>query len=292
MKIKYLLIPILFWGQLFAQDFKELEQKLAYLGERSIMGITQEERLHSNAEFTTLLDSALQTSAGRGLQFKTVRNLSIQTSADNLVSIYTWLIPLKDGSYNHYGILCVNRKSGVEVVSLQDKSANQDRPEYIWGKPENWYGAIYYDIQFFKHKKNKYYLLFGYRPGDTKIQQKLLEVITIEDDRVKFGAKIFDTPKVFDRKYKQRPYRLVFSYNKKVVASVKWNESQKVIVMDHLSPPDASLMGQWEYYGPDFSYDGLFWEKGKFKLESDIKIKSDVNTVNPQSKPQQGLGEK
>ncbi|MBA7588034.1 hypothetical protein ES708_30082 [subsurface metagenome] len=53
-----------------------------------------------------------------------------------------------------------------------------------------------------------------------------------------------------------------FEYNEKAVMSLRYNKDAKMIVFDHLSPSNASLQGNYEFYGPDFSYDGLTFEKG------------------------------
>ena len=292
--MKNILLLISVWAVhiLPAQSLQDLEKELAHLGERSIMAITEEERLDKAALFGELLDSILKMDGGLQLDLRSVKSLSVQKSKDGQVCLYTWVVPLKNGEYSHFGRLQTQFKNESRIVELTDKSAEQPEPENTWGKPASWYGAIYFDIQEFKHKKNKYYVLFGYRPENKVVHQKLLDVITIDrkTGEVRFGAKIFDTPLLFDKRYKKRPYRLIFEYSKKVTAMIKWSANEKMIIMDHLSPPDASLQGKWQHYGPDFSYDGLKWEKGKFKLEKDITIQSNVVPPVSTDKPKQGLG--
>lgn len=292
--MRKLLIPIFTWATclLHAQDFAELEKELAAFGERSIMSITEEERLDKAELFAITLDTLLSKKGGIDLELESVKTLSIQSSDDDIVHFYTWVVPRKNGEYNHYGRLVIKGKDNVEVYPLEDESSQQIEPENVWGKTSNWYGAIYFDLREFKYKKDKYYLLFGYRPGNKMVQQKLLDVLTIDKSgAIRFGAKIFDTPLVFDKRYKKRPYRLIFEYNKKVTAMVKWSDNEKMIIMDHLTPPDASMKGMWQFYGPDFSYDGLSWEKGKFRLQAGIEVKSNVVPPVSTEKPKQGLGE-
>jgi len=47
-----------------------------------------------------------------------------------------------------------------------------------------------------------------------------------------------------------------------------------MIVFDHLSPSKPSLVGVYEFYGPDFSYDGYKFEKGMLELYPDIDIRN------------------
>ena len=56
--------------------------------------------------------------------------------------------------------------------------------------------------------------------------------------------------------------------------SVKWNERMKMIVFDHLSPSQPSLAGNYEYYGPDFSYDGFRFEKDAWVLVEQIDMRN------------------
>ena len=41
--------------------------------------------------------------------------------------------------------------------------------------------------------------------------------------------------------------------------------------MDHLAPQDASMKRMYSFYGPDFTYDALYWNKGHWKLEEQIE---------------------
>ena len=55
---------------------------------------------------------------------------------------------------------------------------------------------------------------------------------------------------------------LAFVYNEKATMSLRYDEEKKMIIFDHLSPSQPSLEGKFEFYGPDFTYDGLKFEKG------------------------------
>jgi hypothetical protein len=66
--------------------------------------------------------------------------------------------------------------------------------------------------------------------------------------------------------------RIIFEFNERVQVTLEYNEVMKMIVFDHLSPSRPSLEGQYQFYGPDFSYDGLLFEDGIWKHYSDIQI--------------------
>ena len=273
--------------------FSDLESELTILGEKVVSGQKEEDRLKANREFSQLLESMLYEKEAFVYPFEKVKNLSKITAESGEFRIFSWLVPLKDGTFNYYGFALINsKKHGKDVVELSDKSGTLESPEYDWLKPEKWFGAIYYQTFEVKHKKKRYQIFLGYRPGNREVQEKLVEVMSLDGKKLTFGAKIFETPVISDYKYEQRPYRLRFRYSKKVVASIKYKPELKMIVMDHLSPPDASMQRDWKTYGPDFSYDGIYWENGKFYLKKQIEFNSGFKPPAPAEKPKQGLAPK
>jgi len=55
----------------------------------------------------------------------------------------------------------------------------------------------------------------------------------------------------------------MFQYAGEVSMSLKYNSSRKQIVFSHLAPntPDPTLENQFQYYGPDGSFDALEMKK-------------------------------
>ena len=283
---------LLFFNFLPAQEVKalpELELELAGFGELVVGSQSETERLSANTVFDSLLYQMLLQDDAFDYAFAEVKNLSSLKAENNKFRMFTWLVPLKNGTYSYNGYALVKTKSGLAIEKLIDQVAEPENVEYAWLKAGKWFGAIYYQAFEVKFKKNRYQIFLGYRPGNREVQEKIVEVIAIEDDKIRFGEKIFETPNIFDFKYNQRPYRLRFKYAKKVVASVKWFPNESMIIMDHLTPPDASLKGEWKYYGPDFSYDALYWEKGKWHLKDGVEFNADTQSISPSDKPSQGL---
>ena len=67
----------------------------------------------------------------------------------------------------------------------------------------------------------------------------------------------------------------MFEYATEVAMSLKYNEERKQIIYSHLAPNsiDPTLEGQFQYYGPDGSFDALTLKKGKWYQETDIDIR-------------------
>ena len=270
-------------------EWQDTEKELARLGYKSIAAITEEERLAVADSFSALLDQTITSQTSFSYPFESVKNLSKLIAPDKSFRIYTWSVPLKNGSFVYNGRLVLKTVNNLKVIKLTDQGDSLNAPEYRQLKASNWFGAIYYDIVQTNHKKTTYYTLLGYRPNRGSYNAKLLEVISSENlETFRFGDKIFNTPRIHGYKHKRKPYRLIFRYNPKIIATVKYNRKRKEIVMDHLSPPDASQQEDWKWYGPDFTFDALYWENSMWQLNEGIQLNNNISPTAPQQ-TQKGL---
>ena len=205
----------------------------------------------------------LNTKGSFDFSFTELNNIGSIYSADRRIRIFTWNIPYGIADNLYYGI--------IQFYSPRTKSyllAQLNRPDSLIAKmPDgSWHGALYYSIVETKHAGRKYYTLLGYDLNTPLSNKKLIEMISIDDfDELYFCEKLIN--------YEGRMVnRIVFEYNEKAVMSLKYNENLKMIVFDHLSPSRPSLTGKYEFYGPDFTYDGLKWEKGIWMYYSNINV--------------------
>ena len=69
--------------------------------------------------------------------------------------------------------------------------------------------------------------------------------------------------------------------------SLKYNPSRDQLIFNHLAPkdPNPTLEGQFQYYGPDGSFDALSMKKGKWTYEGDIDIRKDKDKTDNVKKP-------
>jgi hypothetical protein len=58
--------------------------------------------------------------------------------------------------------------------------------------------------------------------------------------------------------------------------------------MDHLEPQDASMKRMYQFYGPDFTYDALYWKRDAWEIEEGVKVESDIQA--PIVPPNRGEG--
>jgi hypothetical protein len=113
------------------------------------------------------------------------------------------------------------------------------------------------------------YTLIGWDGNDKLTQRKFIDVLYFKSNGIPtFGKDLFKVPGKFVK-------RLMFEYSTEVAMSLKYNEERKQIIYSHLAPNtiDPTLEGQFQYYGPDGSFDALTLKKGKWYQETDIDIR-------------------
>ncbi len=266
-----------------SQNLEELAAELSELGTEVLGNPQLTARQEANEKFLQTLQEALTHQEAFQYPFDEVQNLSKLTTDDGKLRFFTWMMPLGTGAWKHFGMVMIETGKGkYHIEILQDAKEDLKQAEYVALNASKWFGALYYQIVTQKKRGETYYLLLGYDPHSKQVQRKIIDVATLDSrNRITFGAKIFETPEIMDKKYIRKPFRLIFEYSSQVSASIKYKAEEKRIVMDHLAPPDASQKNMRMVYGPDFSYDALVWKKGKWRLEEEIKIKTNINLPSP-----------
>lgn len=273
---------------LFAQPVEHEMEALVETGEAIMMSPERSTRDSAQVRFRELLIDVLESSSNAfALDFTEVKNLSVLDSDDDNLRVFTWLVPGMPGTEAFHGLIMLRKKKNdFTLIALDDHSDSLQGPEYRPLTPSQWYGALYYQLFTVTNKKDTYHMLMGYKPVDDAVQQKIIDVIHIDGHGIlRFGAKIFETPKLMDWVYQRPPYRLFFNYSARVAASFRYRTEEGMIVLDHLSPPEGTPHGQWQLYGPDFSYDGLEFVKGRWVLREDIQVESGVKQPLPNRAP-------
>jgi hypothetical protein len=192
-------------------------------------------------------------------------------SPDQRFRIINWNVPLQNGEHIYYGVIWIwdENEKRFFAIPLKDSQRDGDKWDARYFDAEQWPGALYYEIIPCKSRRKKEvdtYTLLGWDGRDNMTNAKVLDVIKIvSNEKVRFGEGLFETPLGTKK-------RLMFQYADEVSASFKYYPKKKAIVMDHLSPKNAMMEGIYADYGPDGTYDLYQWEKGKWKLYSQIDI--------------------
>lgn len=177
-------------------------------------------------------------------------------SDDNKLKIISWNYQLTDKTYAYEAVVIKNsgrNKPKVRVWSLSCLNSFKPTENKIYNT-KNWYGSLYYKIVSWKGN----YILLGYSTYNNYTKTKLIDILSLENNRITFGKKVF-------KKGNKTLSRMVFEYSVMANMSLVYDSERKEFVFDHLSPEEPSMKGLYQYYGPDFSVDALrenrkFWE--------------------------------
>lgn len=275
---KYLVILLLFFlgGKIFAQEnniFKEAEDSLKIYGKQILYGKTDDEKHLANKNFMSLLEETLNNSYSYEYNFDSVITMIKLRPEDNSFRLYNWNLPKSDGTYEYYGFIqTLKKKKGKQqtfVFRLNDKKADIRIPENATLDNYRWYGCLYYKLIEVKYRKKTYYTLLGWDGNDKTSNKKVIDILTFANNGFpRFGASIFEYEK--EKKTKKR---IIFEYNEMALMSLKWDPSMHMIIFNHLSPTDSRFTGQYQFYGPDETFDAFEWKKGKWLYVPELDVR-------------------
>ena len=217
----------------------------------------------------------LKNSESLKYDFEKLTKISIQTSENKKVRIITWQIQFSSGVFSYFGFIQSNaNKNDILLYQLNDKSEEISNIENAVFTPEKWYGTLYYKIVTNKYKKDTYYTLLGWDGNDNLTNKKIIDVLYFDsNNNPVFGKPVFS----YENKIQNR---IIFEYGEQVKMLLNFDEDYKMIIWDHLAPSSPALKDKFQYYGPDFSYDGLKFNKGIWEFYPKItpKNKTDNNS--------------
>lgn len=270
--------------------FKQSELELAALQQKTFHSSNEKERQEGNKEFLHLWDGLIQDPKIIDYPFDLLKDISVLTSADKKFKLITWNLYKNDGTHAYFGFLLVNSSRRVkkgflkheietsyEYFKLVDRSMTVKSPETYVGTPEKWFGMLYTQLV----ECEGYYLLIGWDGNDKLTQRKFVDVLSFKGDGTPvFGKDVFKFPR-------KNPRRLMFEYSTEVSMSLKYNEKSEQIIYSHLSSNQEGnlLDGQYQFYGPDGSFDALELRKGKWVVVEDIDARNEKNKNDNVKKP-------
>lgn len=202
------------------------------------------------------------------------------SSPDAVVKMSCWNVAFEDGSFQYHCIMRHRSDKKSVTVTVFEDSEDWERIERKPVRPNKWYGALYYKILSDKHRGKTYYTILGWDGKDNITNRKVVDVITFQGNTITLGSSIF-------KDMENRPaHRIIYEYANDVSMALNWDEKEKMIIMDHLAPEDSRFVGQYQFYGPDFSYDALQFKKGEWILIKDVFAKNrGLNNLKEDARP-------
>jgi hypothetical protein len=234
----------------------------------------------ANALFLNLLRKALSVSGSINYPFDSLTTISRLTAPDKSFRILNWNISKDDGTYGYYGFIQSYdpKKKTYVLYELRDRAASITNPQSAVYSPDNWLGMLYYKIIPDPNEKNTFILL-AWQGYNNIITRKVIDVITFNSEGVpSFGKVIF---KNLPPGMRGVAKRIIFQYSANVSMSLEYNDNRKMILFDHLAPPDPSLAGQYQYYGPSFQIDAFSFKDNEWQFMTDVDAR---NAASPNDK--------
>ena len=200
------------------------------------------------------------------LNLDSLKNVSFLKSPDRSFNLLTWQLPSYKGTYTFFGyIQLLNSKvNDPVVIELVDSTMKIVKPESSKLSADKWYGAVYYGIIPTKKNGKNYYTLLGWKGNNSHSTQKVIDVLYFSGEKQLFGFPFFKTERVYKS-------RVIFEYNAQAVMSVRYEESKKMIVFDHLTAGKKNIQLS-AISGPDGTYDAFRFKNGHWELLQDVDV--------------------
>jgi hypothetical protein len=273
LNIIFIFIALSYTAQTDSLLFEREQQLKEYLNDLRASK-TNEEKEKANLIFKEFLHETIQMKGAFEYPFSDLKTLGSIKSPDNSFRLFNWNVEQEErtNKYYCYVLRFDEKKKEWKTIELIDNSvALQRRPDDILDE-KNWYGALYYKIIPFEKGNKTLYTVLGWDGNNSLSNIKLIDVLSFTGDRVKLGSPIFKTADGLQK-------RLFFEHSNKAFMSLSYDETRKRIIYDHLSPETPSMVGMYEFYVPDLSYDEMVLKGSKWIVNEDV-----VGVNNKESK--------
>lgn len=249
---------------------KEYENKMALLFDQMLKNADNNEKDAINSKIINLFTEALNVESSFEYSFNYLKHIGKVSSDDKKIRIYTWNVPYNDGTHRYCGFIQFrpSKNSKCVIYRLIDKSENIADPEKSSLTPENWYGALYYEIVTTKYKGETWYTLLGFDFNNIFSSKKIIDILYFDSYEKPFWGK----PVFYYNNHLLK--RVVFEFSARASMSLRYNRNKDMIIYDHLSPSRPSYEGKYQFYGPDFSYDGFEFKDGLWKEVKDLDVRN------------------
>jgi hypothetical protein len=156
----------------------------------------------------------------------------------------------------------------LEIVALTDNLLDDGINDTSNYDETAWPGCLYYDLFQREINDTVYYFLLGADFNDPLSNKKIIEVLHFDKEgKPRFGAPLFN-------KDGQVYQRIIFEYAEQAVMTLRYDNDTGMIIFDHLSPSRPQYKGNYQFYGPDFSFDGFRFEKNRWVFQSDLDVRN------------------
>lgn len=214
------------------------------------------------------LTASLAMQGSMDFPWNRLNRIGIVTSTDRRIRLFTWHVMDDFDHYRYFGFVQVATKKGKSrYFELKDNAKPQRGVMKLDQSKEDWYGKLYYQVLTNEYKRKTYYTLLGMDFNNGRSTIKSVEVMAIQRNAPFFARSLFFNGR-------DKVDRLVLEYSDQVAISVRYNQGADMIIFDHLVPFHPIYENNFEFYGPDGSYDGLEFSGGLWNYRDDIDARN------------------
>lgn len=218
-------------------------------------------------EIDSVFQSALQLPGAFEYKWSKLDQIGKLSSDDGVIKVFSWLYMVSRNDYRYAAYVQVRDKKETALFRLEPASSDKVHAIDFDQSTDHWDGKVYYDLVTRQYKRKVFYTLIGADFNDVRTSVKTIEVMVIKrgkpvfsDDQFLLGSTVQD--------------RVVLEYSADLSATVRYNKALDMIVYDHLVPLHPIYHGNYQFYGPDGSYDGLRFTEGTWVMEEDVDARN------------------
>lgn len=187
--------------------------------------------------------------------------ISSQVSLDRKVRIFSGVYALEKGVYDYYFFYQYNGDEYLCGSFTRSVGTEFNDPDLVDLNEQEWFGAVYYQLQDFKFsKKVQLYLLFGLSLHKGAEYRKIIEPVYFEDGVIKFGYPVF---KMQDQKKEMSRYIIQYSWDSS--PTLRYDKELDLIVFDHLVPAPSMYEAGLMTMVPDGTYEAFEWKNNLWR---------------------------
>lgn len=241
---------------------------------------TDSGRLQVNTIFFKKFQSALESLSSVDIDLDSINGITHVASVDGKIRLYTWNVPLNNGTNKYFGFLQVKIDSSF-IIPLQSIATDPTDLDKKQLPPQEWYGAIYYKLIEVELNGQKIYTLLGWDGYTSNSNRKFIDILHLDKTgNIVFGMPVFKTDKGIKTRvvleYAEKA-NLLLRYDYQAISVEKRQKIKKenawIIVMDRMIPMDPSMEGFRKYYVPaGDTYDGYIYMNGYWSLVENIEV--------------------
>jgi len=228
-----------------------------------------QESLKINDSVRLIIESYVLSDTVFNHRFNNLRYLGQITSPDSLMKIITWNLILRESPNRYYCYFVRKSDTGRENTIYRLAGVYREEPvntDTTYSESD-WYGALYYDLRSCRYGGDHYWILLGIDYGNQLITRKIIDVMNFTPEgKIVFGKRWFTQSD-------EMKQRVVLEYAFEAVVTLRFL-SDTSIVFDHLVPIAPQYINNRQYYGPDYSYDAYIFDKGVWRLVTNIDVRN------------------